>query len=327
MKPKSPSSRFALIGAVVSLAASAIPGRAEEMVRYVLLQVPAKEGALIHSRLEKAKPEAMDEILQRPGIGMLGDFMEVNPWRGETVEMSMPMDPIEFGGEVAKERGVKLEVEGARIAAKGVVARLAAEVDLPEDSKGYRSFHSHGSIPVRPGTWREDARWGDGKETLMLWRLATTTAPEDEAAAGDPVGKVEMLWFKLPEADLGTLAKSKPETRDKAFEWLTGRGELWKESSFWVRGGERSAWMMAEGKLSLAKDQAVADESRAGFDVEIRVDGDTVKFAWNIFAKEQGSDDEAKTKFVATATPGVWEFSEIKGIDGANVVAWRCAME
>ena len=292
----------------------------------IFLQMPAKEASVLRSRLEGAKPEAIDAILKRPGIEVLADFEEANPWRSEPVELSESMDAIKFGGEVAMDRGIKVELEGSR-GTGGTLARVAAEIVLPVGSKGYRQFQTPGTVVrIRPDEWRECSSWGDGKETLMLWRMATSTEPREEKPedGSGVMGRVEMMWFKVSAADRATLGKSTPETRDKAFTWLTGRGKLWKECVFGIRNGERAMWMVSEGKLTLADGDAIADEARFGLDGEVSAKAGTLEFEWHVFEKEKGEDDETELEISATAAPGIWEFSEIEGIGHANVVAWRC---
>lgn len=319
-----------MIGAAFAVLSLAPSLRAEDSVRLVLLKMAAKEAEVVRSKLSGAKPEEIDAILQRPGIETLADFMEANPWRSETVEMAMPMAAIEFDGEVAMDRGIKLELEGARIAGTGIFARMSSEIILPDGAKGYHKYQILSSLPIgHLGSWQEDGCWGDPEESLMIWRLATSDEREEEPKEPDDgrflAGKVEMKWFKVEPADLATLAKSKPDTRDKAFDWLAGRGEIWKDCLFWIRSGERSAWQTAEGKLSLEKGEAMPDESHLMIVCELTNVGDALKFNWEIHEKEKGNPKESEQKISATVATGIWEFSEIKGIESANVVAWRFA--
>lgn len=306
--------------------------RGEESVRILLIQMPVNEGIIVRPDLNDStkglRMETMDAVLKRKGAIKIA-FNQTNPWLGDPVSLSKAMYRIEFDGAVAKELGVNLRLEGIMID-PGIEEMLTSEIALPTNGKGNREFQNlDNRVIVKPGRSQERACWGDATESLMLWQFSTVEGHEPSAKSLPGKSKtfmrVEMYWFQASANDIATLAQSKPETRNKAFQWLSGRARLWKECGFQVRQDDQAVWSAADGKLELRGKEAVAEEERFAIIGGFSVAGDFVKMDWEVADTRKGN--ELNRKLSAMVTPGVWEFIAIEGMTDSNVVACRLTRE
>lgn len=306
---------------------------AKENTRIVILQMPTKEADGVRAELNDStkvsKSETMDAVLKRQGIVELAGFKQANPWRGEPVTLSKTMDGIEFDGERAKELGANLRLEGGRLG-PSIEHMLSSEIALPTGGKGYRQFQNLcNRTVVKPGRWQERACWGDANESLMLWQFSTVEGhePATKTFPGKPKAfmRVEMHWFQASSSDVITLGQSKPETRDKAFQWLSGRARRWKECGFQVRQDDQAVWSAMEGKLQLHGKQVEQEEDRFSIVGGFSDAGDLVKMNWEVTVAKK--EKMLNRTLSATVTPGVWEFIAIEGLSDANVVACRLTRE
>ena len=149
--------------------------------------------------------------------------------------------------------------------------------------------------------------------------------------APDVVGKsksamfVEMCWFQGSTSDLASLGQSKPETREKAFQWLAKRAKLWRECSFWAKPTGKAGWSEAEGKYELQDKEPVAEEERFSIVGGFAVEGGKAKMEWEVMTSRKGK--EVTRNLVSIVTPGVWEFIVIDGLPDANVLACRLSRD
>lgn len=317
--------------AIVLLSLTTVPIFAEDHLRMVLLQVPPAESTAIRSKLSGAAPEAIEEVLGKPGVEVVADFKEENPWRPGTISLTKSAGMVNFDGEKPLELEIRVEIEGKRKENGNISARLSSDIMLPDGKKGFWQFHQPGILPdIHPGAWLECSLWGDSQKTTMLWLLATSDEGGEEAAPTDDAksdgGRVEMIWFRVEEGDLEMLAKSKPETRDKAFKWLSGRGETWNECVFRYSIGNRVAWLASYGQAPASKDAAMR-EDRLSIDGEPTRAGDGIAFKWDIYTAELKSEEEIHVEISSQVTPSIWEFTPVEGVAQANVVAWRCVAD
>jgi hypothetical protein len=304
----------------------------QDHTRIVMLQMPVKTAAavrvLLNDPAKGSSPETMTAALKQQGVASLAGFEKADPWRNEPLELSAPMGGIDFGGERARDLGVNLTLEGGKGVAE-IEEMLSTEVALPAGGKSYLQLQNLGNrVVVRPGRWRERACWGDAGRSIMIWQLSSLDAHQaggGQAAASPRTSlHVEMHWLRVAEADLPKLAQSKPETREKAFQWLSARARLWKECGFWVTQDDKAVWSETAGKLSLRGQEAVAEETP--FAIEGGFSGaDEVKMEWK--ATLGNGRNEWSRVVSATVTPGVWEFITIEGLPDANVVACRLSRD
>ncbi|MFM2241555.1 MAG: hypothetical protein RLZ97_410 [Verrucomicrobiota bacterium] len=314
-----------LAGALAIL--SAPLSAAKESTRLVALRLPAEEVAAVRAELnapeKSGKPETMAAVLKRRGVALVADLQQENPWQEERVELEKTTGTLESAGDVL-DLGVKLKLWSHRREG-GVDARLQAEILLPTGGKGIRQLDGSGEMRLtEPGRWREWLCWGDGKEAVMLWEyplgFSAGAKPEDDGRV--PV-RVEMKWFKAGEADLARLEKSKPETREKALEWLEGRARGWKEAVYSFRLGNPSIWAVSEGKHEVEDDLMMAEDGLTIETKGVAVEG-SIKLDWDVKARERSKEKDSHLS--ATLEPGIWEFLPVEGVAGANLVACRIKM-
>ncbi len=320
-----PLNRFVFLAAVPFSSSHAV-----ESTRVVLLQMPAAEVTAARNELNDAaktlQPGTMDAVMKRRGVSVVAEFKEENPWRGETVELKKDLGEIKFGGEVAHELAAKVRVDDGISTETGIREMLTPEVDLPVAAKSYLQFQSLGNSTIlKSGRWTERACWGDGKQTWMCWQYPVVERKPVNPPVPDD-GRldsfhVELHWLRASDADLAKATSSKPETRDKAFAWLSGRAKLWKECGFYIRKSERMAWTLFDLKLELTGDEVVAEQDGFSVDGEIIADGDSINVDWNLGLTAKSETIEKK--LTAKIVPGVWHFLPVEGIAGANLVACR----
>jgi len=329
MNPAIPLFRTSIVAATLLTAGVS----AEDSVRLVAIQATPKDAATLRADLadpvKGARSMAIDTLLKK-GTVLLADFQEADPWRQEPVKMTKIVGEIKFGGQNMKDLGVVAGIEGGKFGPVTADA-LDAEIALPGKGQTYRSYGVMGNTTVaKSGRWQERAWWGDGKDTFMLWQYATVNAPADPAKRSETGSwdcvRVEMRWFQAAEADLAKLAQAKPESRDKAMEWLSGKAKLWKECGFRARTGERSMWHSLEVELDMKDGEVIERQDGLSLDGSFSGQGGDLKMEWDVeaFVKEKGP---TSFKLTAPMAPGVWVFLPVKDVANSNVVACRLSRD
>lgn len=293
----------------------------ESRTRYSLIRVPSADAAAMRFELASfargSKLAMLDDSLKKGGGTILAEFTQVNPWHAEPVDLQKVTGKIQAGGEEL-ELGVKLKIEGSG----DPLVTHSAEVTLPTGGKGARFFQMIGGSAIRqPAAWHERCCWSDGKECLMLWEYPVREGEsEEEAVQGNSAVQVEMRWFQANEADITKLGASKPETREKALQWLAGRAKLWREAGYGFKVGNPSVWQMTQGKHDPERGESISDES---FTIQTKCQEEEgkLKMVWTTSVGKKGQEES--TTLNAGMTSGVWEFLPVQGNPDANVIACR----
>jgi hypothetical protein len=264
-----------------------------------------------------SKLETMDALLKMPGITVLADFHEADPWHGERVELSKYTGAIKSDGEVL-DLGVRLETQRS----EGLNVRYDAEITVPTTVKGARCFQALGFTAVtKPDAWCERACWGDGERTWMMWEYSALGDPPQKLDLKSATYvKVEMQWFQASVTDVAKLAESKPDTREKAMQWLTERAKLWREVGYDSKLSSPGVWQMSQGKHDPEKGAAVSDE-RFIIQTECQEEGGKFGVAFSMTSPD--GKKEKVTTLKADMIPETWEFFPLEGNAKANVVACR----
>lgn len=329
MNPSIPLFRLLVIAALLLGAAS----KAEDSMRLVAIKAAPKEAADLRKALadplHATKSMAIDTLVKR-GATVLGDFRETDPWRMEAVKMTKITGSLKAGGQVMKELGVVAGVEGGKFGTR-TADTVEAEIALSGKNQTYRSWGVMGNMAViKSGVWRERAWWNDGKDTFMLWQFPEVNTPGDPKREGgggnwDCV-KVEMRWFQVTDADLEKLNQAKPENRDKALEWLSGRAKLWKECGFRARTGERSMWHSLDVEMVMVDGDAAELHEGLSLDGYFSGQGEDLKIEWDAEVPSKGKPT-AIFQLASPVKPGIWTFLPVKDVPLANVVACRLTRE
>ena len=293
----------------------------ESRTRFSLLRVPAAATSVV--RIELGDPakgerlETMDALVKQGKIEMISDFTQVNPWISEPIELEKAISGVKVGEEEL-ELGAKLKFEGD---GKPEVS-YSVEVTLPTGGKSACFFQVIGGSTIRrPAAWHERCCWVDGKDCLMLWEYPVSeTDAEEKAASKIPAVQIEMRWFQASESDLSKLAASKPETREKALQWLMGRAKLWREAGYGFKLGNPSVWQMTQGKHDPERGESISDESFT-LQTQCREEAGKLKMSWMTSVQKKG--EEKSSSLSAEMMPGVWEFLPLEGNPEANVIACR----
>ncbi len=306
---------------------------AEDFTQIKVLKMPVKHTVAVRSLLNETtkgtKPETMDAVLKLPGLSVMAEFKQANPWDGVTKELKKPMGKIEIGGNEVSELGVNLSLQGSK-RDKAVDELLRLKMELPLGGKKYHSMQNFGSqMTVTPGRWQERACWGNAEEAWMLWQYSLIEDPKLGMAQPKtnprPPMFVEMCWFQASASDLKTLGQAKPETREKALQWLATRAKRCRECSFWMMPNSKSGWGESVGKFELQDKEPVAEEDRFSIEGGFTTQGNQMKMAWQMETSRKGKD---VTRNLASAvTPGVWEFIIIEGMPETNVLACRLSFD
>lgn len=306
---------------------------AEDHTRIVILKMPAQGSAAVRAMLNEptkaAKAETMDAVLKLQGVSEIAAFNQAAPWSGKAIKLEKPMGELKIGGIQISELGVKVRLQGSK--GDDVVEELLVwEMELPTGAKSYHSLQNFGNqVAVTSGRWQERGSWGNSEESWMLWQFSSMEGSKRKTADGGGKSKsamfVEMYWFQASTSDLASLGQSKPETREKAFQWLAKRAKLWRECSFRAMPTGKAGWSEAEGKYELQDKEPVAKEDRFSIVGGFTAEGEKAKMEWEIMMSRKGK--EVTRNLVSTVTPGVWEFIVIDGLPDANLVACRLSRD
>ena len=156
----------------------------------------------------------------------------------------------------------------------------------------------------------------------MLWEYPLGFPIGAKPGDGDgrvPV-RVEMKWFRAGEADVLRLAKSQPETRAKALEWLEGRTRPSWEVLYWFQPSNASYWTFCEGKHDHEDDKMLAEDGLR-FETKGAAKDGRIQLEWDGEALKRWQ--EQKFHLSAKLEPGIWEFLPVEGVMEANMVACR----
>lgn len=293
----------------------------ESRTRLSFFKLPVSEVGIVRAELvdpaNARNPETIDAVTKRLELTVLAQFDQADPWCAEPLNLEKSMGGIQSGGEELA-LGVKLKIEGSG----NLEVANNAEVTLPTGGKGARFFQVIGGTAIRqPGAWHERCCWSDGKDCLMLWEYPVLEEDSGEAVAQrSSTLQVEMRWFQASEADITKLGASKPETREKALQWLAGRAKLWREAGYGFKMGNPSVWQMTQGKHDPERGESISDES---FTIQTKCQEEEgkLKMVWTTSVGKKG--EEKSTSLNAEMTSGVWEFLPVQGNPDANVIACR----
>lgn len=300
---------------------------AQERVRLVTLRLPTTDVGAVAVQLEGAKEEAMVPVLKKKGITAWADFAKDRPWSGGKMDFKKETGSIRFGGESAHDHGIEIEVEPTD-AGDEMHSRIAATVSLPIGEKGYRSMQ-YLVAEVMPkkqsGTWREMARWNDGKEAVMLWMFSVTGEPGTADASKREMKnvKMEVLFFKAEEADIKKLGLATVETKDNAFRWISQKATLVHEAAFVARSRDKMIWSDGKGTMEEKGGVVSADESHVALETEFSGEVSALKVQCRLITSKSGSGDENPKNLPVPSVFGVWEFSPVEGMEGSNLMAMR----
>lgn len=319
-----------IISAAIALLAISLPLFGAEMTtRLVILRLPNSEVTAVRAAFkeEGAGSETMDAVLKRPGVSELAGFKETEPWRHEVGFLSKEIGGITLNGEIRKSLGVQLGLVDSD-AGPGIDETLATDITWQTTPNGYREFENRGNCMIATlGRWQERAFWSDSKDSHMLWQLVTAGGKTDLAVTRGYGSKeavwVEMRWWKASPDDAEKLKQSKPETREKALEWLSTRAKLWRQCGFRVRPGDPASWRSSQALLRLENGSVVTIRESFYIDGTLTESGDRLKTEWKATLKKIDMEQGTSTDIAATVDPGVWEFSTVEGFPDANVLACR----
>lgn len=318
------------VSAAIALLAISLPLPGVEMTtRLVVMRMPNSETTAVRAALNDAgaNSDVMDAVLKRPGVNELASFKETEPWRHEVGFLSKEIGGITLEGELRKSLGVQLGLVDSDTGL-GIDETLSTDITWQTTPNGYREFENRGNCMIATlDRWQERSFWSDAKDSHMVWQLVTADGKPD----GDPprgYGSkdgvwVEMRWLKAATDDAMKLKQSKPGTRDKALEWLTGRAKLWRQCGFRVRPGDPASWRASQALLKLDKGSVVTIRESFYIDGTLTESGDQLKMAWKATLKKIDAEQGTSADIAATVKPGVWEFSTVEGFADANILATR----
>lgn len=322
------------VSAAIALLAISLPLAGVEMTtRLVVMRLPNSETTAVRAAFSDtgAKPETMDTVLKRPGVSELASFKETEPWRHQVGFLSKEIGGITLEGELRKSLGVQLGLADSD-AGLGIDETLSTDITWQTTPNGYREFENRGNCMIATlGRWQERAFWSDAKDSHMLWQLVTADGEPDAGLTKGYGSKeavwVEMRWLKAAQEDAVKLKLSKPETSEKALEWLSGRAKLWRQCGFRVRPGDPASWRSSQALLKLEKGSVVTIRESFYIDGTLTESGDQLKMAWKATLKKIDAEQGTSADIAATVKPGVWEFSTVEGFADANVLAIRLVRE
>lgn len=297
--------------------------------RLVVLRMPNSEATGVRAVFNEAgaNSETMDAILKRPGVSELAGFKATEPWRYDVGFLSKETGGIELNGEIRKSLGVQLGLVDSD-AGVGIDETLATDITWQTTPNGYREFENRGNCMIATlGKWQERAFWSDAKDCHMLWQFVTAEGNADAGVTRGYGSKeavwVEMRWLKATPEDAVKLKQSKPETRDKALEWLSGRAKLWRQCGFRARPGDRASWRSSQALLKFENGSVVTIRESFFVDGTLTETGDELKMEWQATLRKIDIEKGISSDVVATVKPAVWEFSMVEGLPDANVLATR----
>ena len=209
---------------------------------------------------------------------------------------------------------------------------LSTDITWQTTPNGYREFENRGNCMIATlGQWQERAFWSDAKDSHMLWQFVTAEGAPDAGLTKGYGSKeavwVEMRWLKATPDDAVKLKQAKPETSEKALEWLSGRAKLWRQCGFRVRPGDPASWRSSQALLKLEKGLVVTIRESFYIDGTLTETGDRLKMEWKATLKKIDMEQGTSADIAATVNPGVWEFSTVEGFAEANVLACRLVRE
>lgn len=318
-----------LFAAIALLALSLpLPG-AEMTTRLVVLRLPNSEVPAVRAAFGEAgaNAETMDAVLKREGVSELAGFKETEPWRHEVGFLSKEIGGITLEGELRKSLGVQMGLVDSD-AGLGIDEALSTDITWQTTPNGYRQFENRGNCMIATlGRWEERAFWSDSKDSHMLWQLVTAEGAPDAGLTKGYGSKeavwVEMRWLKATPEDAVKLKQAKPETSEKALDWLSGRAKLWRQCGFRVRPGDPASWRSSQALLKLDKGSVVTIRESFYIDGTLTETGDQLKMEWKATLKKIDMEQGTSADIAATVNPGVWEFSTVEGFADANVLATR----
>ncbi|RYD29378.1 MAG: hypothetical protein EOP87_18500 [Verrucomicrobiaceae bacterium] len=226
---------------------------------------------------------------------------------------------------------------------------------LSPEGKDYIRFTSDsGLVPVLEGKWCEMAAWEQGDRTWLLWQRFPESvrwergvsgaressiplpsgAPEDLLARLDAQFRahaeqtftVELQFFKTPAGTLAQLAKAGPDHREKAAQWMLGRGSAWRKMQVCQRvDGVSRAWSMSHEKLS-ATGKSAQKIFTSTLDLKLsgKRDGGvlSMEIAMNRLEGDSSAPKLSEDLTLEKVTPE-WNFVPLQNSGAVNVLLYR----
>jgi len=309
----------------IFLCGNAVAG---ESVRFVLLKVPIKQAAQVRQGMNHeeriGKPDTVDLVVRKLGVTAVADFTENNPWSGVPLDMKKPMGGIMVDGGSALDLGVSLRFQGNKTET-GTSELLATEVHLPLKEMEYHRYQTlENTSIIRASRWLERSCWANGEEALMLWQFNTRDAEVPKDAMPDTPGlRLEFKFYDAVPSDLEVLDKAKPEEKEKAFQWLSGKAKLRREAVFHARQGQSAVWCDATGVIQQNGKKVTGEETSLNIELAPLARGESPAINLTLHGKGPEEGKPFEQKLPAASDPGNWEYAPLKDIPGANTLVYR----
>ncbi len=301
---------------------------AGESVRLVVLKVPAKQAEQVRLGMnhpERAvKAETLDFVVKKLGVTPLADFSQDNPWSGVPIDMKKPMGGIIVDGESAQDLGVSLRFQGNKTET-GTNELLATEVYLPLKEMGYHRYQTlEGTTIIPASRWMERSCWANSEETLMLWEFITRDAevPKD-ALPHTPGLRLEFKFYDTVPSDLDVVDQAKPEEKEKALQWLSGKAKLRREAVFHARQAQGAVWCDASGVIQQKGKKVTGEETSLNIELAPLARGEAPVINLTLSGKGPEKGKAFEQKLPAASDSGIWGYVPLKDVPGANTLVYR----
>lgn len=284
-----------------------------------------------------------ETLRKRPGVEIVSQWWLFPRW-DDQAGRSMGFHRSKIGRKPEREAEAWINYHhkaehGLALQSVGCVCEVPTKADGTE----YMSFSGDsGFVPVHEGHWLEMATWQQGETTWMMWQRFPEVDPQIPQAPGtseDPLVKadtqleaeaqvaltVDLLFFKATPAAIGQLAKSGPDTREKAAQWLMARGPAWRAMRIRQQVGGIRRWTFSEEKLGMVgKAEEVIFKNALNLELTGKRADDVLSLDLVINRTEGniGAPWFAEKRLLETVTPG-WNFILLEKCGEVNALVYR----
>lgn len=305
--------------------------RAETLVRSVVLETSRDEAVEVRARLnhttEGLKMAAIDAEGKVKGVRKVVDISTAGPWdrdwNGGPLRMKESSGTFDFNGE-KRDMQIILDFTNFRAGRNGVSHMFSSYFELMETPKRTCDYWGHNrGVTVTSGKWQEMTMWSDDKHSVMLWQFVVADTALEEIVESENCGILEIRLYQASVEDIALLGKSKPDTREKAIAWLSGRAKLWRETRMLIADGQDSSYMSSDADHKIRDGETAVEGDTLEIDAKIKREGDRRQLTCDVAHRGNEKDREYKKTITGDLPTGLWEMHQLDGCTEANLVVYR----
>lgn len=305
--------------------------RAETVVRSVVLEARRADAPELRARLNHKtnglKMVTIDAEAKAKGVRKVVDFSTPGPWdknwNKETVRIKESTGIFDFNGE-KRDMQVILDFTNFKAGRNGVSQMFSSYFELMESAKRTRNYWGDNrGVTVAAGKWQEMTTWSDDKYSMMLWQFVVADDALGEIAESTNSGMLEIRLYQASVEDIAQLGKSKPETREKAVAWLSGRAKPWQETRMLIADGQDSSYMFSDADYKVRDGETDVEGDTLSIDAKIKKDGDRRQLTCGISHSGKEKGQEFKKTITGDLPAGVWEIHQLESCTEANLIVYR----